>query len=41
MSKEQAINYLRSCGFTEEQIEVIVKAIELDLLERIVGEPKQ
>lgn len=38
MTKEQAINYLRASGFTENQIKEIVKAIELDLLERIMGE---
>lgn len=28
MTREQAINYLRSSGFSEEQIQEIVKALE-------------
>ena len=35
MTKQQAINYLRSSGFSEEQIRTVVKAIENDYQERL------
>jgi DNA-binding transcriptional MerR regulator len=39
MTREQAINYLRSSGFSEEQIQEIVKALEQEpVLDKIRAE---
>ncbi len=39
MTKEQAINYLRSSGFSSEQIKEIVKALEQEpILDKIRAE---
>lgn len=35
MTKEEAINYLRSSGFTEEQIKEIVKALDQETMTAI------
>jgi DNA-binding transcriptional MerR regulator len=42
MTREQAINYLRSSGFSEEQIQEIVKALEQEpVLDKIRAEIEQ
>ena len=42
MTKEQAINYLRSSGFSSEQIKEIVKALEQEpILDKIRAEINQ
>lgn len=42
MTREQAINYLRSSGFSEEQIQEIVKALEQEpVLDKIRFEIEQ
>jgi DNA-binding transcriptional MerR regulator len=42
MTKEQAINYLRSSGFSSEQIKEIVKALEQEpILNKIRAEINQ
>lgn len=38
MTKEQALNYLRSSGFSSEQIKEIVKALEQEPLNKIRAE---
>ena len=37
MNYEQAVNYLKSSGMSEEQIETVVKAIQNEQIETIVN----